>query len=171
MGIIIRKALPQDAYNYTVCHISCWQSAYKGIVPDEFLKNMSTEIERRFEKYKKALATVGDSEYYCVTYAERMIGFIIIDKSHDEDKSGVGEIWAIYLIEEFCGKGYGKEMLDFAIKELKRLKPKEIYLWVFEENNRARQFYEKFNFSFDGTKREVNYGKSLVQLRYVHNFQ
>ncbi len=36
MGIIIRKAIPQDANNYTVCHISCWQSAYKGIVPDEF---------------------------------------------------------------------------------------------------------------------------------------
>jgi ribosomal protein S18 acetylase RimI-like enzyme len=120
MGIIIRKAFPQDAYNYTVCHISCWQSAYKGIVPDEFLKNMLAEKERRFEKYKKAFTTVGDSEYYCVTYAERMIGFIIIDKSLEEDKSGVGEIWAIYLIEEFCSKGYGKEMLDFAIKELKR---------------------------------------------------
>lgn len=171
MGIIIRKALPEDAYNYTICHISCWQSAYKGIVPDEFLKNMSAEKEQRYERYKKALTNPGDCEYYCVTYAERMIGFIIINKSRDADKTGIGEIWAIYLIEEFCGKGYGKELLDFAISELKRVEQKEIFLWVFERNNRARRFYEKYNLSFDGTKREVNYGKPLVQLRYVLNFQ
>jgi ribosomal protein S18 acetylase RimI-like enzyme len=60
-------------------------------------------------------------------------------------------------------------MLDFAISELKHAKQKEIFLWVFEENIEARRFYEKNNFSFDGTKREVKYGKPLVQLRYVLN--
>jgi len=40
MGLTIRKALPEDAYKYTICHISIWQSAYKGIVPEEYLKNM-----------------------------------------------------------------------------------------------------------------------------------
>ena len=167
MEITIRKALPEDADIYTVCHISCFQSAYKGIVPDEYLDNMSAEKEQRFERYKKTLTDPGDCEYYCVMHEERMIGWLIINKSHDEDKTGICEIWAIYLMEEFWGKGYGKEMLDFAINELKRVEPKEIFLWVFEENNRARRFYEKYGFGFDGTKREVKYGKPLVQLRYV----
>jgi len=43
----------------------------------------------------------------------------------------------------------------------------EINLWVFEENNRARHFYEKNNFSYNGIRREVDwYGKPLVQLQY-----
>jgi len=32
MKINIRKAIPEDAHNFTDCHISCWQSAYKNIV-------------------------------------------------------------------------------------------------------------------------------------------
>ncbi len=169
MGITIRKALPEDAYDYTVCLISCWQSAYKGIVPDEFLENMLKEKEQRVERYRKNLTDPGECEYYCVMYSERMIGFLIINKSFNKDKSGIGGIWAVYLIEEFRGKGYGEEMLNFAINELKRAEQKEIFLWVFEENNRARRFYEKHSFSFDGTKREVKYGKPLVELRYVFN--
>ncbi|WP_461257542.1 GNAT family N-acetyltransferase, partial [Treponema sp. R80B11-R83G3] len=75
-----------------------------------------------------------------------MIGFIIIN-SPNKDKSGIGEIWAIYLLEEFCGKNYGKKLLDFAVNELISMGQKEICLWVFEENHRARHFYERNNFS------------------------
>ena len=53
MGIIIRQALADDAYDYTNCLISCFQSAYKGIIPDEYLHNMLTEKEQLFEKHKK----------------------------------------------------------------------------------------------------------------------
>ena len=167
--IMIRKALPEDAVAFTDCHIYCWQTAYKGIVPGEFLENMTTEKEQRVEQYKRALADPGNCEYYCVMNAENMIGFLIINKSRNEDNSYIGEIWAIYLIEEFCGKGFGKDLLDFEIRELSRVEPKEIFLWVFEDNNRARRFYEKNRFSYDGTKREANYGKPLIQLRYVLN--
>lgn len=89
-----------------------------------------------------------------------MIGFLTIDTIN-------AEIWAIYLTEDFWGKGYGKKILDFAINDLKRLEHKEIFLWVLEENNRAKRFYEKNDFYFSGTTREREYGKPLVQLRYV----
>jgi hypothetical protein len=55
MKIIIRKALPEDAYDYAACHISCFQSAYKEIIPDEYLNNMLTEKEQLVEKYKKKI--------------------------------------------------------------------------------------------------------------------
>jgi len=162
MRITICKALFEDANNYVDCLISCWQSAYKGIVPDEFLNNMPTEKNQRIERYKKSLINP-DIETYCVINEEKMIGFLCI---HKKD----GEIWAIYLIEEFCGKGYGKKVLDFAVNELKRIGHKQIFLWVFEENNRARRFYEKNNFYLNGAKREMTYGKPLVQLRYVCDY-
>ena len=54
MEINIRKATPKDAHNFTNCHISCWQSAYKNIVPQEYLENMFTEIEKRIENYKNS---------------------------------------------------------------------------------------------------------------------
>lgn len=158
-SITIRKASSEDACNYVDCLISCWQSAYKGIVPDEFLNNMSADKGQRIEKYRKSL-TNPDIETYCVIHEEGIIGFLCIHKK-DSD------IWAIYLIEEFCGKGYGKAILDFAVTELKRIGHKQIFLWVFEENYRARRFYEKNRFYLNGEKREMTYGKPLVQLRYA----
>ena len=154
MKITIRKALPKDAYNYAMCHISCWQSAYRGIVSDEYLDNMSIEGEQRAERYRLAFTDPGDCEYYCVLNEEAMAGFLIINKSQNDDKFFIGEIWAIYLLEEFRGMGYGEDILEFAVNELKRVNPKEIFLWVLEKNSRARRFYERCNFTFDGTKTE-----------------
>ena len=65
-----------------------------------------------------------------------MIGFIIIEPC-------IGEIWAIYLSEEFWGSGYGKEMLDFSVSKLEQAGHNDIFLWVFKDNGRARRFYEK----------------------------
>jgi ribosomal protein S18 acetylase RimI-like enzyme len=160
MGLMIRKALPEDAYDYAICGISCWQSAYKGIVPDEYLTNMLTEKEQRAERFRKAFTDPGNIQYYHVMYTDKMIGILTYDIVN-------AEIWAIYLIEEFWDKGYGKKMLDFAINELRCTEPNEIFLWVFEKNKRARRFYEKHNFVFDGTKKEKEYGKPLTCMRYV----
>lgn len=164
MGITIRMALPEDAYNFTDCHISIWQSAYKGIVPNEYLNNMSNEVEQRVENYVNTLTNPDKCEYYCVMLSEKMIGFIIIELI-------TGEIWAIYLSKEFWGSGYGKEMLDFSVRALEQVGHNEISLWVFENNSRARRFYDKNGFVYKGAKREVNWygGVPLVQLKYVRN--
>ena len=160
MQITIRKALSDDAYDYTDCFIRCLQTAYKGIASDEFLNNLSVQREQRVQRFRESLTNT-DLDLYCVKSDNEMIGFLTI---HRKD----AEIWAIYLLEEFRSKGSGKEMLDFAIGELKNIGHKNITLWVFEKNNGARRFYEKNGFCFDGTKRETtNYGGLLVQLRYA----
>lgn len=162
MKITIRKAVADDAYAYTDCFISCLQTAYKGIASDKFLSNLLINREKRIKKFLRNLSNP-NLETYCVILKNQMIGFLAIHKTD-------GEIWAIYLLEEFQCKGYGKEMLKFAISELEQIGHKEISLWVFEKNIRARCFYEKNGFNFDGTKRENDkYGKLLVQLRYTLN--
>jgi GNAT superfamily N-acetyltransferase len=46
-------------------------------------------------------------------------------------------------------------MMEFSIVELKRLGHEEVLIWVLEANCRARQFYEKCGFIFDGMKSEI----------------
>ena len=169
MKFIIRKAVPEDAYEYSACHISSWRSAYKGIVPDEILNNLS--LEERAEKFKQNLQEFKDVLYYCPIYEGKIIGKLIISKSHDEDKPNACEVGAIYLIEEFWGKSYGRQMMNFAIDMLRNMGYNEIFLWVLEENSRARRFYEKCGFSFDGAKKEIIIGKPLIEIRYVINLQ
>ncbi|MCL2461081.1 MAG: GNAT family N-acetyltransferase [Defluviitaleaceae bacterium] len=165
MKVLIRKALPEDAADYADCVISCWQSAYKGIVPEGYLSDMSANRGQWVEKYGKALADPGDCGYYCAIYADEMIGFLIINGNHKDN------FWAIYLIEGFRGKGFGAVMLNFAINELARAGDRQICLWVFKENKKAIRFYEKHGFVFDGTDRVVDWygGVPLVELRYALN--
>lgn len=167
MEITIRKVLHEEAYEYTSCHISCWQSAYEGIMSDEYLSDMAAEQEQRTEWCKKALSTPGNTEFFCVMYKGRMIGRLIIGESRDDDKPDAGEIAAIYLIKEFWDKGYGRKMMDFALETLKRRGYDEVILWVLEKNLRARHFYEKCNFVFDGRKKEIHIDKPLIEVRYV----
>jgi len=169
MGFIIRKVLPEDAYEYTACHIACWQSAYKGIIPDEYLENMPSEQEQRTEKFKQALCDPDNYGFYCAEFDGRIIGRLIIRNGRDEDKQDAGEIAAIYLIEEFWDKGYGREMMNFVISRFRSMGYSEVFLWVLQDNTRARRFYEKHGFTFDGKKAEIEIGKPLIELRYTRN--
>lgn len=166
MGFLIRKALPEDAFDYAVCHVSSWQSAYKNIIPDEYLLNMSAQIEQRAERFKQELIEQ-HSHYYIPVFNDKAIGKLIISKSRDKDKPDAGEIVAIYLIEAFWGKGYGHEMIDFAIDKLRIMGYCETIIWVLEDNIRARRFYEKCGFVYDGTKKHIEVGKPLVEVRYI----
>ena len=169
MNITIRPAKPEDAYERAVCHVSSWRSAYKNIVPDEILDNLS--VEEIAEKLKRYLKEYKDVLYYCAIYDSRIIGHFNFCKSRDEDKPNAGEIVGFYSIEEVWGKGVGKQMMDFAINTLKNIGYNEIILWVLEDNARARRFYEKCGFVFDGTKKEITIGKPLIEVRYAIDLQ
>lgn len=169
MEITIHRVLPEHASEYIACHISCWQSAYKGIIPDDYLENMSTEVETRTERLKKNLNEMPECQYYYAAVENKMIGRLIMGKSRDADKPDAGEIYAIYLLEEYWSKGYGRQMMDYAIDTLRQMGYSEIILWILKENERAKRFYEKFNFVFDGSSKEIEIGKALLEIRYVLN--
>ena len=165
MDISIRKALPKDAHEYAVNHIACWRAAYRGIISDEYLDNMS--VEQMTESNKKILSEPGIYECYYAEQNGQMIGRLVICGSRDVDKSNAGEIAAIYLLEAFWNKGMGRKMMDYSLDELKRKGHDEVLLWVLEANSRGRQFYEKCGFASDGTKKEINIDKPLIEMRYV----
>jgi RimJ/RimL family protein N-acetyltransferase len=169
MDIVIRKVLLEEAYEYAVNHIACWRDAYKGIIPDEYLDNMSTQIEQRVERNRQNLSDPGDCEYLCVEYDGSMIGRLVFSKCRDDDKanSNTGEIHAIYLLADYWGKGYGKIMMDYAVAELRNAECVEIVVWVLEDNRRARSFYEKYGFVFDGQSKDIDIGKPLSEIRYA----
>ena len=106
MSITIRKVLVEEAYDYAVNHIACWQDAYKDIIPDDYLENMPSQLEKRTEWNRQFLSVPGDCEYLCVEYNGKMIGRLVYSKCRDEDKAddNTGEIHAIYLLAAFWEK-------------------------------------------------------------------
>lgn len=116
-----------------------WKYAYQGIVPQEYLDSISegrwgSHIE---QEDRKNLVMVEDG---------RMIGTSGFGRARMAEMGGFGEIISLYLLPEHMGKGYGRLLLRAAVGECKKMGFDKVFLWVLEENQNARRFYEKCGF-------------------------
>ena len=73
------------------------------------------------------------------------------------------EIVAIHSLPESWGTGLGHAMLEEALNQISN---QPVFLWAFKENKRARRFYEKHGFRWDGTERVSEFDGAL-EVRYV----
>ncbi len=162
----IRRLNEKDISRQAIIHSVSFREAYFDIIPESFLENFTPEkrevfFKNEFEKYKDTF--IIENEY-------EIIGFSTIGKNRDNLDENVGEIWGIYLHPDYWNGGFGTELLKYVIATLKNRKYKEITLWVLEDNLPARNFYEKNGFEFDGTRKTLNIGKELIEIRYRKKF-
>jgi len=91
-----------------------------------------------------------------VLVAERrgvLAGYASAGTSRDEDASeGTGEIAAIYLDEGAAGSGLGRVLFERIQDELRSRGYTRSTLWVLETNARARRFYEREGWRWDGSR-------------------
>lgn len=138
-----------------------WKFAYKGIIPQAYLNSIP--------KGQWCGAFDNPERYTLVMLdGDKIIGTSSYCKSRFEDYKGWGEIISIYFLPEYMGKGYGKYLFEQAVKELTAMGFEKIFLWVLEDNHRARCFYEKCGFESSGEYMDTAIGgKKLRELQYV----
>ena len=73
------------------------------------------------------------------------------------------EIIAIHTLPESWGTGLGQALLTEAMNQIGQ---KPVFLWAFKENIRARRFYEKHGFRWDGAERVIEFDGAL-EVRYL----
>ena len=73
------------------------------------------------------------------------------------------EIIALHTLPESRGTGVGHALLTEALEQAG---DQPVFLWAFKENTRARRFYEKHGFSWDGSQR-VSEFDGAIEVRYV----
>ena len=107
----IRHADVNDAGILGEIHAGSWKAAYKGIVPDDILDNISTEKRQKY--FEKALSE-GREENFLIFADDKAVGFMCLGKCRDEDKdASYGEIWGIYLLPEDWNKGIGSYFINW----------------------------------------------------------
>lgn len=166
MKFDIRLATIDDAKNCADIHAKSWLFAYSDIVPKEIINEHNT---RWLMIWNKMLANNNQS-HYVITLDDIIIGFLTIAVSRDKDlKESFFEIIGLYLAPEYIGVGYGKQAMDWIKKEIKSRGYDKISLWVLEENNRARIFYEKSGFKADGKVKPSGLADTR-EVRYICKF-
>jgi len=164
--MVVRAAKVSDAKDIAQVHVETWQVAYRGQVPDHVLDGLS--VEKRVETWRKTLLEKREHTFVAEV-DHRVVGFSYADTTRDEDKDPlvVGEIYSIYLLEEFWGEEMGAQLFEYALSNLNERGFGEVMLWVLDGNKRARKFYEKMGFVADGAKKiEEREGYVLNEVRY-----
>lgn len=140
-------------------HYRAWQEAYVGLIDGDYLDKMSEErCITQARKWRDNVLVAKDGE--------RVIGFVGAGKSFDADYGECGEIYALYVLSEYYGKGVGYALMNRAFEHLSECK--RIILWVLRSNERAISFYERYGFRFDGVEKEIVIGAPRVELRMVY---
>lgn len=160
----IRYLSPEDdLYEVSNVYEKSWKSAYKGIIPQDYLDSIPVGRWAESINRKGMYNLVAEENSH-------IIGTCGFCRSRWEKYSDYGEIVSVYFLPEYTGKGFGKMMLDKSVMELKKFGFENVLLWVLEDNFTARKFYEKYGFVFSGEYiNDVIGGKEVREVMYVYH--
>jgi len=168
--IVVRPAVIDDAVQITEAHVKGWQVAYRGIMPDSYLDDLSNDMADRRARWRVQIAVPADPRVRSLV-AERdgtVVGWASSAPSRDADATSLtGEIWGIYVHPDHWRTGAGGALMQAALDHLAAEGYTEATLWVFEENGQARGFYERWGWRLDGATHFFERGGARVpEVRY-----
>jgi ribosomal protein S18 acetylase RimI-like enzyme len=161
--LTIRRATAEDAAAVATIQIHGHRFAYGGILPQP----VSDEewIARRTEAWRPQLAPEHERRTFIAECDGNAIGFVTVGPG--EDSPAMGQLFALYLEPDVIGTGVGAALCEAGEGDLRAQGFVVATLWVLEENARARRFYERVGWAFDGTRNDSEReGQLRHELRY-----
>lgn len=149
--ISIRKARPADAAAIGAVHVAAWRSTYPGLLPDEFLANLSAP--RQAAHYDGAIRTGSGVIVATASGADvplgsmpRIVGFATAGRARNAEiggrRLGDGEVETLYVLDDWRDRGVGRRLMRAAAGHLAEIGCRSAFLWVLRDNPN-RWFYQR----------------------------
>jgi len=136
--MIIREATAADATNIARVHVDAWRATYAGIVPADFLAQLSYESR---ERMWTRILSQGDTFTFVAEAAPgTVVGFANGGPERSGDPVYRGELYAIYLLPAHQGQGVGRALARTVAARLADNGFQSMLVWVLAANP-ARHFY------------------------------
>jgi ribosomal protein S18 acetylase RimI-like enzyme len=161
---VVRPCTPADIEQVEQLRLAGWQTAYRGIVPDSFLDAMVPNAGRR-GRTAQAQPDVLEGVAVCDL---AVVGWVVAGPCRDDDRGHPhqGEIFACYVLPPQWRSGIGRLLMSHAMAWLAAAGRDDVSLWVLAANTRARRFYESCGFRPDGTRKLIELGELVPEVRY-----
>jgi GNAT superfamily N-acetyltransferase len=162
-----------DCRRVSEIRVSGWQTAYRGLIPQSYLDAMSVpeDAGRRRTRFLESLRSDGTVRNLVALRDGEIVGWAC----HGPYRNGEvlttdAELYAIYVDPDRFGAGAGRTLIGESIRRCTAAGHPRMYLWVLEENMRARRFYERSGFRADGTEVPFDVdGVAVPEVRYVRD--
>lgn len=165
METMIRKVQQGDANALAYIQTESWKAAFAEILDAEILEKC-TDIDRAIAMYQ-GLLDENKGNGYLLTVGGKPHCIAYWDAARDTEFAKKAELICIHSLPDNWHKGFGSQMMDFVLTDIKKAGYSEVVLWVFRDNLRARAFYEAKGFVLKGIAKpafdteEVLYSKGL----------
>ncbi|MCX6129304.1 MAG: GNAT family N-acetyltransferase, partial [Proteobacteria bacterium] len=123
-----------DAAAIAATHVQTWQTAYRGIIPDEFLAKLSIADRQNFWEKHLAALPAGSHIYVAVDSKAQVLGFSSAGPNRDQEYPYDGEVMALYLLKEQQGHGIGRHLFQASIDCLVDSGCRKMLVWVLAQN-------------------------------------
>lgn len=166
-NIIIRKVKIEDLKAVAEIVVNGWQTAYRGIVDDDYLDNLRID-----EKYQKMLKNYKENGFIVAEKNNKIVGFCRYCEGNKyiKDYPEVDcELYALYVKTEEKRKGIGNKLVKYVMEELKNKNLKKMIIWCFKDNYKARGFYEKLEGVYCGELLCKKGDKEYKEVGYIYN--
>jgi GNAT superfamily N-acetyltransferase len=165
----IRQATAADAPAIAALHAESWRFAYRGAYSDEYLDG--PVVEDRARIWQERMSSPPANQYVILAEeANALVGFICAYGADDETWGTLVD--NLHVRPDQHRQGIGKRLLaEVSAWCLTEYAGGGLYLWVLEQNARARRFYESLGAKDVETKSSVPPGGgTTLGHRYVWSF-
>ena len=163
--IQVRAAVPADAHDVARVHVRSWQSAYRGLLAQQYLDGLQPDVVAN--RYTFGRVGLWMPSTLVAVDGSTIRGLATTGLCRDKDFPNFGELMAIYVDPAYVRTGIGRLLMSAARERLRLVGVTGALLWVLDGNVGARRFYERDGWRFDGACRTVTFGNQPVkQVRY-----
>ncbi|GAA5146842.1 GNAT family N-acetyltransferase [Microbacterium pseudoresistens] len=153
--MLIREATVDDAHGIAVVHVRSWQAAYRGLMPQAVLDDLSvTQREEGWLRILSGDAPDGAAAHRGRTIVaereRRILGWASFGEARDADAPAGAELWGVYAHPEAYGQGAGHALITAVEAAFRAEGHASAYLWVLAGNARAETFYQRHGWLEDG---------------------
>ena len=162
----VRQAVPEDCTAIARVHVDSWKTAYRGIVPEDYLARLSyTDREATWSQAignpQNIVLVAGDTK----TTGNTVIGFVSGGANRTKDTIYAGELYAIYILKEYRGKGIGRNLVLSLVQRFVDCNINSMFVWVLTKNPYAK-FYDKLGGQQVGSQQIRIGGTSFEEIAY-----
>lgn len=152
--IRVRIATRADAESIARVHARSWKTAYRGLLPEAFLRGLAEELLAA--RWARRLTGRARNQGIWVIEVDRhIVGFATACACYSDATlvGFAGEVEMLYLLPEHQHRGYGSALFDQVLGALTEAGFHWVIVWVLAGNDAARNFYEARGFRLDGARR------------------
>ena len=172
IDVVVRAPTEVDVERLAEVHVRAWQSAYVGLMPQDYLDGL--DVGQRAEQWRRRFADPAPPEQVVVADhgTDGVVGFVVVgpyrtEEGEEHPGDQVGELVAINVLADHWGTGIGRRLMAAAVDALVARGFDEAVLWVLDGNVRARRFYEAAGWAPDGaTKLDQRGDWDIAEVRY-----